>query len=41
MKILRQKILVSLWVVVTAVVMIGWLTGLSWAAARMIGRLFS
>jgi len=41
MKIFRQNILVTLWVFVTAVAMIGWLTGLSWAAARMIERLFS
>jgi len=41
MRIFRQNILVSLWVFVTAVAMIGWLAGLSWAAARMIERLFS
>jgi len=41
MKLVRQKIFVGLWVLVTTVVMIGWLTGLGWAAAQMIGRLFS
>jgi len=36
---LRQKIFVGLWLLATGVAMIGWVTGIGWAAALLVQHL--
>jgi hypothetical protein len=37
----RQRVFVGVWALVTGVVMMGWLTGLSWAAIQLVQHLIS